>query len=460
MSGKRRITVDEARWNALQQQARQLKELKRNAPRLVADLRRQTQADLSRVSERLENRQRVVEQTMNALSDQTRALETETNRRLNDQAAQMQQQLTETAGNLRKETDAALARQQSAWRAELSAERERQRADLAQLRDEIRDQSQASAETAQAWLHDAALLRDLIRDQLPHERYAPGQLAALARRLTTAQDNARQGQYQSALALAQEAYHDLSELRVEIELRDREWTGLHTVAYEALLELDGLTGENAMQVISAGEAGNATTVDLDVDHWSEGALSALRSDVTALLDQVNDTEEPLTTERLHDVIDVRVPELEQRLGDVVQRAHMRLYASQLRVNVADVVAQALDLAGYQVEDHLYELMDRRRTFFAKLQHPNGNEIVVSVAPSTDESGQCVLRLLSYDYDTASQAELDERTRAVTRQLETRGLHADDQGCEPGEPDRELLDFRRLREAGEAQAAVVTSRPGT
>lgn len=460
MSGKRRITVDEAQWNALQRQARQLKELKRNAPRLVADLRRQTQADLSRVSERLENRQRAVEQAMNALSDQTHELETETNRRLNDQAAQMQQQLAETAGNLRAETDAALARQQRTWRAELSAERDRRRADLAELRDEIRNQSQASAETAQAWLHDAALLHDLIHDQLPHERYAPGELAALARRLTTAQDNARQGQSQSALALAQQAYHDLSDLRVEIELRDREWTGLHTVAYEALLELDGLAAQNARQVIAAGEAGNNTAVDLDVDHWSEGALSALRSDMAALLDQVNNTQAPLSTEQLHDVIDVRVPELEQRLADVVERAHMRLFASQLRVNVANVVAQALDVAGYQVEDHLYELMDRRRTFFAKLQHPNGNEIVVSVAPSTDESGQCVLRLLSYDYDTASQTELDERAHAVTRQLETRGVHADDQGCEPGEPDRDLLDFKRLREAGTALAPAATSRPAT
>lgn len=458
MSGKRRITVDEAQWNALQQQARQLKELQRNAPRLVADLRRQTQADLSRVSERLENRQRAVEQTMSALSDQTRALETETNRRLNDQAAQMRRQLAETAGNLRAETDAALAEQQRAWRAELSVERGRQQADLAKLRDEIRGQSQASAEIAQAWLHDATLLYDVIRDQLPHERYAPGELAALGRRLDTARDTARQGQSQSALALVQESYHGLSELRVEIELRDREWTGLHTVAYERLLELDGLAAQNAKRVIAAGQAGSHAEVDLDVDHWSDGALSALRSEVAALLDQVNDTEAPLTIEQLHDIIDARAPQLEHKLADVVERAHMRLFASQLRVNVADAVAQALDMAGYGVEDHLYEMMDRRRTFFAKLQHPNGNEIVVSVAPSTDESGQCVLRLLSYDYDTASQFELDERAHAVTRQLETRGLHADDQGCEPGEPDRVLLDFKRLREVGAAPAPAVTSAP--
>ena len=454
MSGKRRITVDEAEWNALRQQARQLKDLRVNAPRLVADLQQQTQAELQRVSERLDSRQRAVEQTLGALSDQTRALEKETSRQLRDQAREMQQQLARTAGQLRQETDAALARQQRAWRAELAAERNRQRQDLARLRREIEGKEQAAEQAAKAWLHDASLVHDLIRDELPHERYAPGQLVALERRLATAANNARQGQPQAALALAQEAYHDLSELRVEIELRDREWTALHTVAYEAVLQLDGLAAENGSQVIAAGEAGNEDAVDLDVDYWSEGGLSALRADVARLLSRINDTETPPGAEELREVAEVRVPDLEQRLLDVVQRAHLRLLASQMRVNVADVVVQALDeVAGYDVRDHLYEQLDNRRTFLAKLQHPNGNEIVVSVAPSSDDSGQCVLRLLSYDYDTAAESELDERAHAITRELRARGLDAADQGCEQGEPDPAELDFDRIRRAAPVSAPV-------
>ena len=58
MSGKRRISVDEAQWNVLQRQARQLDDLRVNAPKLVADLQRQTQSELARVSERLSGRQR------------------------------------------------------------------------------------------------------------------------------------------------------------------------------------------------------------------------------------------------------------------------------------------------------------------------------------------------------------------------------------------------------------------
>ena len=98
-------------------------------------------------------------------------------------------------------------------------------------------------------------------------------------------------------------------------------------------------------------------------------------------------------------------------------------------------------------------MDSRRTFLAKLGHPNGNEIVVSVAPSADESGQCVLRLLSYDYDTVSENELEERAWAVIQELRSRGLVADDQGCEAGEADRSLLDF-----AGVRKAAVEAAPP--
>ncbi len=454
MSGKRRISVDEAQWNVLQRQARQLDDLRVNAPKLVADVQRQTQSELARVSERLSGRQQAVERTVSALSEQTRALEADTSRRLREQASEMRQQLADTAGQLRAETSAALARQQQAWRSELAAERDRQRAELARLESEIRRTRRAAARAAETWLNDAGLVRDLIRDELPHERYAPGDLAAINRRLVTARATADQGNSEAALAGAQAAYHDLSDLRLEIELQDREWTAAHTVAYEALLRLDGLTAGNATQVIPAGQAGNRDAVDLDVDYWSEGALGELRSEASALLASVTDTAQPLSTEQLRDIADHEVPQMEERLSDVVQRARMRLFGSQLRANVAEVVAQTLDeTAGYEVEDHLYEQLDQRRTLLARLQHANGNEIVVSVAPAAEEPGRCVLRLLNYDYDTAAEEDLDERARAVAAELRARGLNAEDQGCEEGEPDRALLDFDGIRHPAVPSVAV-------
>ena len=403
MSRKRQIIVGEPQWGAWEQQGRQLRELKINAPERVANLRHQIQSELARTSERLEDRQQSVEHAMSALSDQTRTQEADTNSRLRDQANEMYLRLTETTGKLGEMTDTALAPQQQAWRAELSAERELQYADLIRQKSEMSRRAHAP-QAAEAWLHDARLMHDLIRDNLPHERHAPGRLAALDRRLAVASDAARQEQANTALAIAQQTYYDLSDLRMEIELRDRDWTAMQIIAYEALLQLDGLAAENVLQVITPGETGNENPFDLDVDYWSEGALSELRSTVTLLLTHVTDTEAPLSTDELRDVTRVQVPELERRLSAIGPQAYMRVLASQLRVNVAEIVANTFDyVAGYTVVDHVYEHLDGRRAFFAKLQHLNGNEIVVNVAPSTDESGQCVLWLLFYDLDTVQRA---------------------------------------------------------
>lgn len=48
MSGRKRIQVDQSEWYRLQQRARQLREVKRDIPRLFADVRAQTRADIDR----------------------------------------------------------------------------------------------------------------------------------------------------------------------------------------------------------------------------------------------------------------------------------------------------------------------------------------------------------------------------------------------------------------------------
>jgi hypothetical protein len=81
-----------------------------------------------------------------------------------------------------------------------------------------------------------------------------------------------------------------------------------------------------------------------------------------------------------------------------------------------------------------------------------------VAPATDKDGQCVLRVLSYDYDTVAQSELDERAHVITQELRARGLGANDEGCEEGEPDPVTLDFDRIRQAAPATAQARPAEP--
>jgi hypothetical protein len=444
MSGRKRILVAEADWLKLQRKASRLGEIRREMRKLVKEVRRQTEEDLERIFSQVEDRQRQIDQTVAQLSEQARQLEASTNRRLHEHAERMQESLRATAGQLREETRNLLAEQERAWRSEI---------------DEIRQERTRAAGTARQWLDDAHLMHDLIRDTLPHERFAPGQLTDLHRRLATAEGNLVElGAPEAALARAQDVYHSLSELRLELELRDREWRALQSAATEALTIVDSLIDHNKVLAVRDPEGQEIPGVELNVDYWSGGALTRLRADVAAILQRVGDETEPMSTTELEAVIEREAPELEQRLVDVVDRAGRRQLASQVRVNLADLVAQTLDeTAGYQLVDNSYAANDEREPFYVKLRQVNGNEIVVEVAPESEDSGRSILRMFSFDQDTASLTERRQRSLVVARNLRENGIPVDEPETEEGEPDIGLRDLESIRRS--VPRSVATESPG-
>ncbi|MCG7529517.1 hypothetical protein MHW47_34435, partial [Streptomyces sp. OfavH-34-F] len=112
MSGRKRIQVDESEWYRIQRKAQQLKEVRRDIPALIDEVRRKTGEDLDRVFARVEERQQRHDTVVRGLSEQTRRLEAETARRLRDQAAEVRGTLAAHAGQLREETRRGLAEQQ------------------------------------------------------------------------------------------------------------------------------------------------------------------------------------------------------------------------------------------------------------------------------------------------------------------------------------------------------------
>ena len=427
-----------------------------NAPKLVADLQRQTQSELARVSQQMENRQRSVEQAMSTLSSQTRDLEAQTNRQLKQQAR------PRCSAGSRNPSASCAAIPTRRWRA--SSRPGARRSPLSGTGSEPPwlswNRRSGDGKGVVTGCGDLAARRRSGARRDPRRAAAralcPGGAGGAGPAAGHRAGQCQPGAVPGRAGPGPEAYHDLSELRLEIELRERAWTGQHTLTYQALLRLDRLAEQNARQVIEAAGAGNDTPVTVDVDFWSEGALSELRSTVADLLARVNDTTTPLSTDDLRQLEEERVPELERQLTDITHDAHVRTVRLTAPSQRAEVVAQTLDeSAGYVVGEALYEREDYRRAFMAKLQAANGNEIVVSVAPAPDESGQCVLHVLSYDYDTVAEEILDERARTITRELKSQGIPAADQGCEVGEPDPAMLDFDRVR-----QPARPATIPGT
>ncbi|WP_053669021.1 hypothetical protein [Streptomyces sp. NRRL B-1140] len=436
MSGRKRIQVDESEWYRIQRKAQQLKEVQRNIPRLIEDVRSQTRADIDRTFAGVQQRQRRHEEAVRALSDQTRQLEADTTRRLQQQAADLHRSLDETAGRIREETRRELARQHEETTRALAAERAERRAEMTRLSQDIEVIKAGEAraeEMVRAWLADARTMAALIADTLPHERYAPGALNRLTGRLATVEHNVAEGRFEAALAVAQETFHSLSDLRVDTEHRELERCSAQSEAVEALVRVERLIAGNEQRPVIGPDGEALAGYRLDVVHWSEGEFDELRQEAADALARARD--DVTDTDELRGLRDQEATRLEQALGGTVERAGMRHLASQIRVNLADAVAQTLsDYAYYDLVDGKYENADARGSYYAKLRNgANGNEIVVDVSQAERDSDQCVIRVLSYDHDVTAEAELMDRARAIQQALEADGHRVSAPECEPDTP---------------------------
>jgi hypothetical protein len=450
MSGRKRIMVDESEWYRNRRAASRLKDVSRELPALVDSVRRQVQTDLEKAFTTMEARQRIVDAKVAELGDEARKLEAETNRRLREHAAHTEELLHAGTTRSRQEIRGLLAEQDVAVRSEIRSTRRQLEAELHHLDRQVGDLAEdraRSAAAARTWLDSAESMAGLIAEHLPHEQHAPGQLDRLRNRLATAREDLEQGRTEAALGLVQTVYHDLSELRVDVELRDREVRLARTAAVEALVLLVHLVEENASRPVEdeAGEVLHGVT--LDVDHWSRGELARLRAEAVALLAGTRDDTEPVPADQLWAAAEVTVPELRHRLEETVRAAELRQLSSQVRVNLADLVVQALDeTGGYELADGTYAGADQREAFFAKLTHPNGNEIVVDVSPVADGTGACVIRVHSFDFDTGAEADRRDRARALGQSLRAHGVRTADPEAEADEPDESLRDLDRVRRA--------------
>jgi hypothetical protein len=458
MSGAKRISVDEAEWRRLRQAAERLRDVRRDLPGLLEGVRRETRRALDGHVSAIQDRQRAFEATVNQMSTELRDLERDSNRRLDQHAGQMRAALTEATGQLREETMRLVAEQDERLAAE-RRERRRQFAELRQGLDEVVKDARRAAEVADQWLHGARQLHDTIRDTLPHERFAPGELDSLRGRLSLAERNARDGMAQAAVAGAQEAYAGLSELRASLELRDREWRIAQQAARESLLLLKGMVDGNAMRK-GIDSAGQEIDVDLDVDYWTAGKLTALRQEVEALQRRVTDQGSPLGTDELLRIAGEDAPRLERALQDVVQEAGTAQLASQLRVNIADLVVQTLVGNGYEPQGGTYEGEDQRGAFAAKVRHGDGSEIVVLVTPADGDPPGAELRIESFDMATGSEAVRLRRAQALAAQLRENGLAVGEPERAQELPDERVRDIEAIRAVPLGTIRAATGRRGS
>lgn len=436
MSGRKSVTISEREYQRLLEDRNRLRQLQSNLPEIVEAVRWETSEELRRRLEPVERRQRELLQTLQGVAAEVREFEEQTIRR-------MERQMHAAITSVRQEI-ADQARRFNEMIEEERRTRQQQIRHLQEQVDSIVANQRRREELARVWIEAAEVMRDFIAGNYRHQQFAPGALERLERDIRQARENVQQGVPEAALAQAQAVYRDLSDLRLELERLEREWNLWRAAALESAREVLSLAHRNR-RCKAVGLNAQEIDVEVEVDWWTDGRLSALEHEVQQIIARIQDDASPMHTEQLREIAEHTMPSFQERLEEVVREARLAVLGSQLRINVADLVVQALEEQGFALQDATYEGEDMRGGYVAKVRHLDGSEVVVTVTPKEGEPAQNELNIHSYDVDQRSEHELRQRSRELAQALRAKGLQAGEpQTAGDTRPDPALRDLNEVR----------------
>lgn len=426
-------------------------QVNRDLPNLINQIREHADSTIAQSMASVDARHRQFAAALEDLSENTRMVEQRAEQLVQDASKSILEKVRQQDAQLRRDHTTAMHRQRDTLLRAIDAERAERNRRIDALASEVADIRQGAASAAQltdSYMSDTRILREQVA-ALPHERFRPGALRELDDRLQSLHNELRDNDLAPyLLSNARDLCQEMGALRREVAILDDEWRALRCAAEQDLLRIRGVIDHNTTLDTSATFGVDLPGPRPDVDLWSRGALSRLQSEVDSLLAQVGDTDAAPTSEELREWIAARVPALDQRLDAIVGQAVTALRSSQLRANLAGLIADALDdVHHYQVVEGCvgYEADDERNAFLAKTANPmSGGEIVIEIGPDgDDEAAPPIVHMHSYD-KLVNEEERTSRTADINATIYDRtGIRLGAAVEEAAEPDRDRHDVARL-----------------
>lgn len=441
----RTIPVQQDRLRELERRSRLVQDAQarqRSADRARdAELRRRKKLEATLNRER--NRQERLEQTLDGLNGRVLTLGRETDRRIAAQRAELMSELSRVdadATELRTELRRRLAEVNDA------ARRSEQRLDgridsVVGRLDAREDAEEASAE---AWLEAVAARITFLDQEYRHERFAPGELAALREGLELARESHARGLGQAAVGSLQGLWTDARRLQDRLEAVEGEWDRLHAIATEAIemLEADAASRESVQL-----ELDGQPPFDLRTDHWTHGGLEQLR----AAAREFGDRLEACDLEGLNDTIDWAAAGGD-RLDRLEAHARASVLASVERADLQGALLDRLGQLGYRLRWNRWADDDFRSANHMALCSPSDEEIVIVVSPSEEADGVGSKVEVNFRDRSPNETVRRMRLKAVEEVLSERlgaapgGFEAEP-GFEVGNAPDVRFDERRLAAKG-------------
>jgi hypothetical protein len=429
MSGHKRatITISEDEYRRLHQAEMKLRFAPQASPQGTEDHHQALVDGLRKYHKSVIERQERYERSLAQMDRQIHSLETQSAAELIRRQAEFTRTIEKSNTDLWDRTKALVMQESQRMQDLVAAESQVRHEQISAIQGQMQDYAVLEAEKTQiadTWLQAAETLADFIHQNYKHDFFTPGRLEQADRSMDLAAANLDAGMAEAALSLSQQAYLSLSTLRLELEQREAEWEAVFRSCYLQANQIEQ-DAEAAHFCPAHDLDGEELSVDIDVNYWSSGELGRLVERVNSLLNKLDLEPAELGSGDLADLIETELPKLRQGLQDAVYHARLAALNSQLRINIADLVIQALQRQGYALQDAVYSSDDMRRSYAAKVKNMEGSEIVVRVDPDAADVGRNELHLISLDKEMRTEHELVQRSREISQSLNQFGLEVSD-----------------------------------
>lgn len=373
--------------------------------------------------ERFQSRQEDLQRSLGQYNQDLNRIEMEYGQRLVDQQQEYLQILQSSHSSLREELNDRLEMQNQVFcdiLASEQADRAHQIQNLqTQLQEEIANRGQLLEVTAN-WLQSSNLMADFLQNNYLIPAHLQTAFNQANQALTFAASNLAAGAAEASLAQAQNAYQLYSTLRIQLDQEELASMQLRSAVVGELLKFSRLLDDSSA-VPAIDLQGNELSQTIDIDWWCQGEYSQLRMEVNENLSVLQDPTQEVQDAVLDEILNHTLPRWVDSLDEMILHARQLVLGSQLRINIADVVIQALEDEGFALQQGDYQHSDMRTAYHARVSNLAGNEVIIHVLPTIENPTQNELHLENKDQAWISETELKQRAVEVASALNRRGL---------------------------------------
>jgi len=242
MSGEKDAYVNlrQSEYNRMMGACRRLDSVESSVSASVSQMAGSLRSELDSRMSAINRRHASFEDSLSGMSHEVRRIEADMNRQIREQARAFQQGIASVGREIveqRREYLHLIHEQSQRFDQALQAQRRELQGQIQSIQSALLQKQMSQRQQAEQWVNDTQQLMDMVGKQYRHEKFKPSALERIRGEMALSQGNVSQGNYEAAIASAQQSYLRVSELRMELERLEMEWEAHLEAAKQSAAEV-------------------------------------------------------------------------------------------------------------------------------------------------------------------------------------------------------------------------------